>query len=380
MEHPTAEVIERLEIEKVKARERHRRYPHAAHHKSNQSDVSGNVDWEAQARTHLFRSKRCEKLATLLRMRMVFAASGFDCATGIRLKKALNESQFTNAIHALVRMIKADRVGIDMMDIVVCGAIAPYNGILGGKLVSMLLASPEVVHYYNCRYAQHVSVIASSMKGASVVKKPNLTLLATTSLYGSGSSQYNRVAIPAAEVGGKGNERVIYRKIDLSIGFGTYHISAETLKYAEYLLARKAKGRTVNSIFGEGVNPRMRKIRDAIEELSLPADELLQHENSRVVYGVSLAQNFSDVLLGRSGKPLFSLPQSNPRRRSELIADYWRRRWLLNRINSKDVLAVVSQHELSYPVVHGARVSLPTNSEATGEELVGWYAPALSQT
>jgi hypothetical protein len=309
---------------------------------------------------------------------MVFAASGFDCATGIRLKKALNEPRFANAIHTLARMIKGDRVGVDMMDIVVCGAIAPYNAILGGKLVGMLLASPEVVDYYNCRYAKHVSVIASSMKGAPVIKKPNLTLLATTSLYGSGSSQYNRVAIPAAEVGGKGQERVVYRKIDLSMGFGTYHISSETLKYAEYLLARKAKGRTVNSIFGEGVNPRMRKIRDAIEELSLPADELLQHENARLVYGVSLAENFSDILLGRSNKPLFFLPQSNPCRRSELIADYWRRRWLLNRIENKDVLAAVAQHELTYPVVHGARVPLPDNSEAIEEELFG-CAPTVSQ-
>src|SRR5262249_19728071 len=178
-------------------------------------------------------------------------------------------------------------------------------------------------------------------------------------LYGTGSSQYNRVSIPAAEVGGKGDERVVYQKIELSRGFGTYHISNETRKYAEYLLARRAQGRTVNSIFGEGVNPRLRKIRDAMNTLSLPTEELLQHENARVVYGVSLPKNFSDILLGRSHKPLFLLPQSKPRRRSELIADYWRRRWLLNRIENKDVLLSVEPHRLSYPVTHGARVPLP---------------------
>jgi hypothetical protein len=274
----------------------------------------------------------------------------------------LTDPRFTDAIRTLARMIKADRVGVDMMDIVVCGAIAPYNAILGGKLVSMMLTSPEVVHYYNYRYGNHVSVIASSMKGAPIRKKPNLTLLATTSLYGTGSSQYNRVAIPAAEVGGNGKEQVVYRKIELSRGFGTYHISNETRKYAEYLLARRAKGRTVNSIFGEGVNPRLRKIRDAMDTLSLHTEELLQHENARVVYGVSLAKNFSDILLGRSHKPLFLLPQSKPRRRSELIADYWRRRWLLNRIKNKDVLLAVERHRLSYPVTHGARVPLPRES------------------
>lgn len=359
IQYPTAEVIQRLETESIKARERHRRFPDAASHKSSQSDLTGDVDWKVQARTHLFRFKRCEKLAALLRMWMTFTVSGFDRPTGERLKKALIDPRFTDAVRTLARMMKADRVGVDMMDIVVCGAIAPYNAILGGKLVSMMLTSPEVVHYYNCRYANHVSVIASSMKGDPIRKKPNLTLLATTSLYGTGSSQYNRVSIPAAEVGGKGDERVVYQKIELSRGFGTYHISNETRKYAEYLLARRAQGRTVNSIFGEGVNPRLRKIRDAMNTLSLPTEELLQHENARVVYGVSLAKNFSDILLGRSHKPLFLLPQSKPRRRSELIADYWRRRWLLNRIENKDVLLSVEPHRLSYPVTHGARVPLP---------------------
>ena len=369
LEHPTEKLIERLEIEDARARERHRRYPHAANHKSNQSDVGGDVDWEAQARSHLFRSKRCEKLASLLRIRMAFETTGFERPTGRHLKRALEDHGFVEALHRLFRMTKADRVGVDMMDIVVCGAIAPYNAVLGGKLVCMLLASPEVVSYYNARYSKHVSVIASSVKGKPVIKKPNLVLLATTSLYGSGSSQYNRVVIPAAEIGGKEDERVTYRKIDLSMGFGTYHISADTMKFAEFLLARRAKGRTVNSIFGEGVNPRMRKIRDALELLSLPADELLQHENTRVVYGVALARNFSDILLRRSAKPFFILPQSNARRRSDLIAEYWRKRWLLNRVMSGDVLAEVAKHELSYPVVHGARVPRPRNPEVEDDKL-----------
>jgi len=33
----------------------------------------------------------------------------------------------------------------------------------------------------------------------------------------------------------------------------------------------------VNSGFGEGVNPRLRKIRGALAELGLPQDELLEH-------------------------------------------------------------------------------------------------------
>jgi hypothetical protein len=36
-----------------------------------------------------------------------------------------------------------------MADITVCGAVQPYNAVLGGKLVAMLSASPEVVQAYH---------------------------------------------------------------------------------------------------------------------------------------------------------------------------------------------------------------------------------------
>ena len=37
---------------------------------------------------------------------------------------------------------KKTKIGSSMMDIIVCGAIPPYSEMLGGKLVSMLMASP----------------------------------------------------------------------------------------------------------------------------------------------------------------------------------------------------------------------------------------------
>jgi hypothetical protein len=66
----------------------------------------------------------------------------------------------------------------------------------------------------------------------------------------------------------------------------------------ETLIPRGDDSRKVNSIFGEGVNPLMRKLRDGLAEVGLPADELLLHGNKRVVYGVPLAENFREVLLG----------------------------------------------------------------------------------
>ena len=50
----------------------------------------------------------------------------------------------------------------------ICGAIPPYNEVLGGKLVAMLMMSPEVVAEYRRRYAGMPSVIASSMAGRPI--------------------------------------------------------------------------------------------------------------------------------------------------------------------------------------------------------------------
>ena len=97
---------------------------------------------------------------------------------------------------------------------------------------------------------------------------------------------------------------------------------------------------------------------------------MLRHENARVVYGIALATNFSDVLLGRSAKPLFLLPQSNPRKRSELIADYWRRRWLSKQIKNEKILADIEAHELTYPVTHGARVPLSRGFQEAEEDVL----------
>src|SRR5262249_44718573 len=153
---------------------------------------------------------------------------------------------------------------INMMDITVCGAIAPYNALLGGKLVSLLLCSPEVVRQYAKRYGHQPSVIASCMKGRAVVREPKLVLLCTTSLYGGGSSQYNRLVVPAEAISGKPDTTLAYEEIGWSKALGSFHLSRETQSSIKVLAKRMNHSRRVNSIFGEGVNPLMRKIREGL--------------------------------------------------------------------------------------------------------------------
>jgi hypothetical protein len=357
---PDKAVIARLRREAATARSAHRLYPDLRQHKAARPGRE-EVDWVAQAQTQLFRSKRAAALADLLEARRQLLAAGFNPGGGEDLARIAANKLGRRAITTILRRVKASHVGVDMMDIAVCGAVAPYTEILGGKLVSMLMASPDVIAAYQQRYSDAVSIIASSMAGRAVNRRPRLVLLNTTSLYGVASSQYNRVRIPANEVGGTPGLQLRYKDLEKTSGYGLYHISAETVEAMEILLARSQLGREVNSIFGEGVNPKLRKVRAALEAVGLPSDLLLQHRSPRIVYVVPVATNFREVLLGCAEEPDYILPQTNGT--TAAIADYWRRRWLDKRIEDDTVLNRVREHTLVYPVVHGAKVPLSITSD-----------------
>jgi hypothetical protein len=251
-----------------------------------------------------------------------------------------------------------------MMDITVCGAVAPYNSILGGKLVALLMASPDVVRAYTETYRTARSVIASAMAGRAVVRTPNLVLLGTTSLYGAGSSQYSRVRMPAEVAGGIPGTELSYHPLGRTAGFGSYHFSQDTVEAMELVLAQASKGREVNSIFGEGVNPKLRKVRAALSAAGLPADSLLQHRQSRLVYAVPLAENFRKVLLGLDSCPKYLVP-AGPNVTEQFVA-FWRKRWLAPRIKRPETLAEVARNTLTYPVAHRARVPIPADQGDEG--------------
>src|ERR1051326_3081151 len=357
LKRPTSNVIDRLRVEGRNARILHERNPHVAVHKSNSDDLNDPNVCKRKAETMLFRSKRCLQLAKLLTIRQCFLRHQFLPTNKRNLKTALQASQVRKAIGQLIRLVKAEHVGIDMMDITVCGAVAPYNAVLGGKLICMLLASPEIVQHYSKRYKRQPSIIASGVKGSPVHRPHNLVLLCTTSLYGIGSSQYNRIKVPAIEIGGVTNQKLEYQKWGYSVGYGSFHFSRETTAWIKFLLGRQGN-RRINSIFGEGVNPLMRKIRSALDSVGLMSDELLQHGNARVIYGIPLATNYKEVLMGLSTRPSYIIPETNPTLRTSLLSFYWRKRWLLPRIERPEILERVSSHTLTYPIRHGARVPL----------------------
>jgi Domain of unknown function (DUF4338) len=329
----------------------------------DREEVTAQFDWLTRARTKLFRSKRANLLALLLDARRVLQELGFDEPTRNGLDNVLRRAVGRQALSTILRRVKAHHIGIDMLEITICGAIQPYNALLGGKLVALLLTSPEVVQAYNARYANACSVIASSIAGKAVVRKPNLVLLGTTSLYGVGSSQYNRIVLPAEGLGGRASEMLCYRELGETKGFGCTHFSAQTSEAVDDLIEIKCPERRVKHIFGEGISPRMRSLRVALGYVGFPSQKLLKHDSPRVVYGIALASNFQEVLIGLSEQPDYILPQEEPQEVTRRIGDYWIKRWLSKRIMNEDVLGQVEKHTLVYPIEHGARVPLPKMDE-----------------
>ena len=358
---PDSKVIDRLSREVIKANEEHHANPQAREHKA--STITGD-NWVNEARSPLFRAKRAKMLAQLLGARAALQSVGFGKKTANEVSRIFASARAVQAVRAILRHVKAAHAGVDMMDLTVCGAVAPYSPILGGKLVSLLLVGPDASSEYERRYASAVSLIASSMAGKAIVRKPRLVLLGTTSLYGTASSQYNRIRVPGTELGAGSGTQLEFKELGRSEGFGTFHFSTRTLDEIDIMLAQRGDGQMFNSIFGEGVNPKLRKLRSGLEAVGFPAELLLRHGDSRLVYGVALATNFRDVLLGLAKRRNPLIPRSpSVGEQSAPLVEYWRRRWLAGRIERPGVLEQVARHTLIHPITHGARVVLPDSPD-----------------
>ena len=199
------------------------------------------------------------------------------------------------------------------MDAYVLGALPPYNYLLGGKLVSYILASNEVRKIYKEKYRRKMTIIRRR-------KASDWVCIFTTSLYGN-SSQYNRL---------KFKNRLLYIPIGYTSGYGTLHISNETFFAMQQLLEKRGVMET--NRFGDGPNWRMRIIRSASDVIGFNSNILLQHSFRRGIYAVPLAKNFRSFLLGKTDKPIYyNLPMRT-------LVKFWRERWLNMRKRNINVI------------------------------------------
>jgi hypothetical protein len=99
-------------------------------------------------------------------------------------------------------------------------------------------------------------------------------------------------------------------------------------------------------------------MREVLDMLGLSSDSFLKHGNRRIVYGIPLAENFRELLIGIQDRPRYLLDQTEPAAQTEALSRYWMRRWLRNRIENEEVIKSVSRHTLSLPMEHGAMVPI----------------------
>lgn len=202
------------------------------------------------------------------------------------------------------------------MDAFVIGALPPYNYLLGGKLISLLLASNEVRKMYHDKYKGKVTIIDKRVANS-------LVGIFTTSLYGK-SSQYNRLKY-------QGN--LLYNHIGHTKGYGTLHLSKETIQ--EMVKFLKSKNIDVNHRFGDGPSWVMRIIAAAGELVGFDSDFLLKHSFKRSIYFVPLAKNFREVLNDKIKRPKYY----NYTKRE--LVNHWKKRWFENRKRNADVITNV---------------------------------------
>lgn len=285
------------------------------------------------ARQLLVAKKRAFELARLLRARLILRRNWESLVEPSRVEKLLLSDEFGFALSTALFSAKSDKVGTSILEITTCGAIAPYNRLLGGKLVALLLLSPEVADDYRMRYGDRASIISSQLKNKEHKKDCTLAWLNTTSLYSMGSSQYERLRLPAGIISTE-QSTIDFKHIGDTVGYGTVQFSDATADAVQAALEERHQFRSINSIFGEGFSPKFRKFRDGMALLGFNPTILMRHDQQRRVYAAPIWPEADSFLRNEETVvPDYVRDPSAFRSATERIAEFWRCRWLASRLN-----------------------------------------------
>ncbi|QQS53743.1 MAG: DUF4338 domain-containing protein [Candidatus Competibacteraceae bacterium] len=324
-----------------------------------------------KARRHLVARKRAGLLAELLHARLTLREQRAALLDPSQIDAVLAREDVGIALQTVLAALKSRYAGINMLEISTCGAIPPYQHVLGGKLAALLLFSPQIADDYRNLYSGP-SIISSQLKNAPVCRDGILVYLGTTSLYAQGSSQYERVSLPAGVISVQQAE-LRYRRIGFTSGYGTLQFLTETRKAVEGYLSQRREFRDVNSIFGEGPSPKLRRLVAGLRQLGFPPDTLTRHNRPRLIYAAELAKQARDFLNARSvALPDYLLRPQDFRDATERIAAFWRKRWLASRLShvpSMNALLVGSLWQLSNHIPFTASASKSVREYDTPPQL-----------
>lgn len=184
------------------------------------------------------------------------------------------------------------------------GALPPYNSVLGGKLIGMLLTSDVVRKAFSRKYRGLETV----MKKRKIPAR--LLFITTTGAFGK-SSVYNRLKF--------GNDTVA-KFIGFTNGNGSFHIPDSL--YKQLINYLEKQGKDVSRGYGSGPSRKMRLIDIALDALGIKNGT--NHGVKRAVYFFPMVSNIHDVISKKAR------PQWNERSVFDM-AEFWKTRWAVPR-------------------------------------------------
>ena len=288
------------------------------------------------SRRMLVRKKRAFELARLLDALRILSANRKSFADPSKTFTTLEQEEVRTAVNTALSAIKSRRIGTNLLEITTCGAVTPYNRMLGGKLVALLLLSPEVAADNKRRYGHKPTIIRSQLKNMRVVPDSTLVWLGTTSLFAHGSSQYGRLRLPAGVIASDQPE-IRYTYLGNTTGYGTIQFADATVRSLERVTRSRRGYRDVNSVFGEGASPRLRKLRSGLDAIGFNAGLTMMHHQQRRIYGAPLFDQANAYLCGLdSDLPDYIARPDAYTDTTESIAEFWRKRWLSKRLAHRE--------------------------------------------
>ena len=188
---------------------------------------------------------------------------------------------------------------VHLMDAYVVGAVPPYADLLGGKLVTSLIASKEVANRFEERYGNTTGLISRKQK------QSRLALVTVTSALGR-SSMYNRLKL-TANARSQNRETVVeLLQLGSTMGYGHFQITDDLFSQLRNVLQEDGHKYAHGHQFGDGPNWRIRVVRKGLESLGLNANEILKHGIKREVYAMPIARNSRRFLSGTDKQPIFN--------------------------------------------------------------------------
>lgn len=297
------------------------------------SKISTYLD---KSETNKYKKKRCNHLAKILSAKKIFKEYGLykDPKKGLSALFQTKEGQV--AISSALFYLRIKIYSTQAVDLNVCGSIAPYNELLGGKLVTLLMGSREVMENYDNYYKKYESIIASETAGKKIIKPSKILFVAVSSLYNIASSQYNRLKLTNKN-NSKIKKDIIWREAGATQGFGNYHISSNTTEYLNKLFEKVKKFESGDKS-GDGHSAKNRALMSSLRILLDNPEVILQHSQKKKNYIFYSRKNIF--------KYLYCIKKINDFKELssiKIITEAWIDRWLIKRIKRKETLSKLDQ-------------------------------------